>query len=639
MGEVYRARDTRLGRDVALKVLPEVFSRDVERMARFEREAKLLASLNHPNIAAIYGIEESGAIRALVMELVEGPNLAERISAGALPLDEALPIARQVAEAIEYAHEQGVMHRDLKPANIKVKEDGTVKVLDFGLAKALTDEPTAEEIGNSPTLSMAATRQGVILGTAAYMSPEQARGKKVDRRTDVWALGCVLYEMLTGKQAFQGEDVTIILAAIVMREPAWEALPASTPHSIQTLLRRCLRKERKERLPDAGSARIEIQEGIAGAGSGLQTGLQGAASAPIGRLAFPGRTGWAVAAVLLVALLGVLGVGGFAYWRRPPEEANAVRFSIAPPETWKLREDIGGSQASPAPLAVSPDGQRVAFVATGADGKSLLWVRTLDTLEAESLQGTDGAASPFWSPDNRFLAFFAGGKLKKIDLSGGPPVTLCDAPSGQGGAWSRDGVIVFEAITTATSALQRVSAAGGTPAAAVVLAEGEIRSQRPFFLPDGRHFLFETEKVAGPNQPIHVGSLDSTERKLLLNADASNVAYSQGHLLFLRETTLMAQPFDAERLELTGEAFPIVEQIQISSLGEIYANFSASENGVLAYQTGAATGGSQLTWFDRTGKQIGMLGEPAQYGDVRLSPDEKRVAVTIRDAAVPGESG
>jgi len=336
---------------------------------------------------------------------------------------------------------------------------------------------------------MAATRQGVILGTAAYMSPEQARGKKVDRRTDVWAIGCVLYEMLTGKQAFHGEDVTIILAAVVMKEPAFEALPANTPPAIQTLLRRCLRKDRRERLPDAGAARIEIQEAI-----GAPATAEPGAAAPA---KISDHVAWSLVAVLFMTLLATLGLGAFAYFGRAPEEAKTIRFSITPPETWRLRQILSASNASPAPLAVSPDGQRVAFVATGADGKNLLWVRPLDTLTAQSLAGTDDAASPFWSADSRFLGFFAGGKLKKIDVSGGPPITLCDAPTGQGGAWSRDGVIVFEATTTANSALQKVSAAGGTPTAATVLAQGEIRHQRPYFLPDGRHFLYEREGGTG----------------------------------------------------------------------------------------------------------------------------------------------
>jgi serine/threonine-protein kinase len=359
MGEVYRANDTRLGRDVALKVLPEAFARDGQRMARLEREAKLLASLNHPNIAAIYGIEETGPIRALVMELVEGPNLAERIAAGQVALDEALPIARQVADAMEYAHEQNVIHRDLKPANIKVKEDGTVKVLDFGLAKAMSDEVAEGDMSNSPTLSMAATRQGMILGTAAYMSPEQAKGKRVDRRTDVWAFGAVFYEMLTGKQAFHGEDITEILAAIVMKEPALEALPGKTPPAIRALVRRCLEKNVRRRMQNSGEARIVIEDVISGAGGGLQGGAaESAANAPIRRLAIPGLA--ALAALLLVAVTAL----AFVHFHeaRPDE----MRTEINTPAT-----------TDPVSFALSPDGRQIVFAASG-DGPPRLcggWIR------------------------------------------------------------------------------------------------------------------------------------------------------------------------------------------------------------------------------------------------------------------------
>jgi len=618
MGEVYRARDTRLNRDVALKVLPEVFSRDGQRMARFEREAKLLASLNHPNIAAIYGLEESGPIRALVMELVEGPTVAERIASGALPLDEALPIARQVADAVEYAHEHNVMHRDLKPANIKVTAEGVVKVLDFGLAKALSEEPTAEDISNSPTLSMAATRQGVILGTASYMSPEQARGKKVDKRTDVWALGCVLYEMLTGKQAFHGEDVTEILAAVVMKEPAFDALPANTPPAIQTLLRRCLRKDRRERLPDAGAARIEIQEAL----SAPATAEPVAAARGNGRE----RVLAVVAAVAIV--IAALGWGAFAYFRPAPEETGSVRLLVSPPDGWNLAQRLGAVLA-PAPIAVSPDGRRVAFVALDSGGKSVIWIRSLDSLTAQSLTGTEGGHAPFWSPDNRFLGFFAGGKLKKIDIAGGPPITLCDAPVGVGGTWNQDGLIVFTPTNTVT-ALLKVSAAGGTPTAATDLEQGETRHNRPFFLPDGEHFLY-TAVGSTSEVRVFVASLGLSEREFLFNADSTNVVYSQGHLLFLRETTLMAQPFDAQRLELTGDPFPIAEQIQLPPVAPGSGLFSASVNGVLAYQTGESVAGSKLTWFDRTGKQAGVVGEAGLYGDVELSGDGKWATVSIPD--------
>jgi eukaryotic-like serine/threonine-protein kinase len=367
MGEVYRARDTRLNRDVALKVLPEAFARDAQRMARFEREAKLLASLNHNNIAAIYGLEESGATRALVMELVEGPNLAERIAAGPIPLDEALPIARQIADAVEYAHDQNMIHRDLKPANIKVKEDGTVKVLDFGLAKALSDEVAESDMSNSPTLSMAATRQGVILGTAAYMSPEQAKGKRVDRCADVWAFGCVLYEMLTGKAAFQGEDVTEILAAIVMKEPAFDVLPAKTSSAIRMLLRRCLEKNLRRRLGHMSETRIILEDVL----SGVMPPEAEVAPAT----ARKSRERLLAGAVVITAMIAALGWGAFAYFRSAPQQPETMRFFVSPPDGWNVtRFPPGGAGAAADSLAISPDGRQVAVLATNADGITRLWV-------------------------------------------------------------------------------------------------------------------------------------------------------------------------------------------------------------------------------------------------------------------------
>jgi Tol biopolymer transport system component len=623
MGEVYRARDTRLNRDVALKVIPEVFAADADRMSRFEREAKLLASLNHPHIAAIYGVEESGSTEALVMELVEGPTLADRIATGPIPLDEALPIAQQIAEALEYAHDHSVIHRDLKPANIKVTTDGTVKVLDFGLAKALTEEPTAANLSNSPTISMNATVAGVILGTAAYMSPEQARGKTVDRRADIWAFGVVLFEMLTGHAVFAGEDVSETLAFVMTKEPAFDTLPSKAPLAIRTLLRRCLTKDMRQRLQHIGEARFVLEHS------------EDAAAEPVAaQHKSRERLAWSFAAVLFVALVAALALGTRAYFRSAPQESRPIRFFVAPPEGWAFAQPVSNGGTATIPLAISPDGQRVAFVATGKDGRSLLWVRSLDTLTAQALAGTDGAARPFWSPDSRFLGFFAGGKLKKIDVLGGPQITLCDAPDDRSGTWSRDGVIVFAARLN--SALQKVAASGGVPTAATVLGEGESGHRRPYFLPDGRHFLYRAITSSPEGGPIYVASLDSAERKLLFNTDSANVAYSQGHLLFLRETTLMAQPFDTLRLVLTGEAFPIAEQVLRSATTPPYGFFSASENGVLAYQTGTAAGGAQLRWFDRTGKQIGTVGDPGTQSDLKLSPDGNRASISIAGQAANG---
>ncbi len=621
MGEVYRARDARLNRDVALKVIPEVFAADADRMARFEREAKLLASLNHPHIAAIYGLEESSSTNALVMELVEGPTLADRIAAGPIPLDEALPIAKQIAEALEYAHDHGVIHRDLKPANIKVKPDGTVKVLDFGLAKAMLGDPTATDMSNSPTLSMAATMAGTILGTAAYMSPEQARGKAVDRRADIWAFGVVLFEMLTGHAVFAGEDVSETLAFVMTKEPAFDALPAKTPSAIRTLLRRCLTKDVRQRLQHIGEARFALEH---------------SGDAPAEPVAVRRKSGeWVLASVAAIAIVAAaMGWGAFAYLRRGPEDARPVRFFVSPPDTGRLAMSAPtASGAVVSPLAVSPDGSRIAIVTAGADGKLQLWIRSFDTLAAQPLAGTEGAFQPFWSPDSRFIGFFASGKLKKIEVSGGPPITLCDAPDPRNGTWNRDGVIVFG--PEASSALERVSAAGGVPTPATTLSQSETVHMRPFFLPDGQHFLYRASTGSGGG-PLYAASLNSAERKLLLNADSSNVFYSQGYLLFLRETTLMAQPFDARRLALTGDAFPIAENIRNSATFNPAGVFSVSDNGVLVYQTGTGTAGSVLLWLDRAGKQTGVLGDAAQYTDLELSPDGKRASFSIPDQAGKG---
>lgn len=622
MGEVYRARDTKLGRDVAIKVLPTAFANDPERLARFQREARLLAALNHPNIAAIYGLEESSGARALVMELVEGLTLADRIKNGPIPLDEALPIAKQVAEALEYAHERGVIHRDLKPANIKVKPDGTVKVLDFGLAKALTDDPAPGDMSNSPTLSMGATVAGVILGTAAYMSPEQAKAKPVDRRADIWAFGCVLYEVLTGTQLYIGETAAETLASVMNEAPVLKALPKNTPPAIANLLRRCLERNVRQRLQHIGEARIVIEGVLSGAGPTERVVTNRKS------LLRNVRFLWGVSFVFLVAALAL---GTFFYSRRIPEDKGTISFFFSPPDTWSLAQVA--ATGAPNPLAVSPDGHQIAFVATSRDGRTLLWVRSLDSPTAQALIGTEGASRPFWSPDSRFLGFFADSKLKKIEVTGGAPITLCEAPNDRGGSWSRDGVIVFAG--SSPGALQRVSASGGLPTAATVLGQGETAHVRPFFLPDGRHFLYRAyASTAAVEGPIFVASLNSAERKLL-NADSANVIYSQGHLLFLRGTTLMAQPFDARRLVLKGEPFPIAEQIQTQG-SPPSGIFSASENGVLAYQTGMGIPGSQLAWFDRAGKQIGVVGDSAPYGDLELSPDGKRASVNIPDQTGKG---
>jgi eukaryotic-like serine/threonine-protein kinase len=625
MGEVYRARDSKLGRDIALKVLPEAFARDAERMARFQREAKVLASLNHPDIASIYGLEDSGATHALVMELVEGPTLAGRIRSGAIPIDEALSIAKQITEALEYAHERGIVHRDLKPANVKVTNDDAVKVLDFGLAKAIEGDAASTDMANSPTLSRMATQAGVLLGTAAYMSPEQAKAKAVDRRTDIWAFGCVLFEMLTAKMVFQGETVTDTLAAVIKEEPDWSQLPAGTPIRVRVLLQSCLQKDPKQRLRDIGDARIALEDVLSGARDPTSVTTT---ARPAKRWSSWVLGGIAVVAVLATALMA------FLYLHRKPIATGAVRFEIPLPEKTTF---TGGAPS------ISPDGRSLAFVATGADGLSRLWVRSLETVDARSLEGTEGANGwPFWSPDSTYIAFAARGKLMKVQVSGGPPQELCDAGLVLGGAWASDGKLIF----ASGSALLQLNEAGGAPSPIA----GIRRAGFPTLLPDGRHVIYSVGPPGSVGSGIYVGSLDASSSDQLparLMADTSAVDYvpssdsALGYLLFLRNGTtpdsagtLMAIRFDWERLKLVGEAFPVADRV---------SDFSASANGVLVYWSGSsvATGPTrgniqgQLTWFGRQGKVLGTFGDPGLYRTLALSPDGKRVAFERADSGNP----
>src|SRR5213592_4509245 len=492
MGEVYRAHDTKLGRDVALKVLPEAFAKDCERMARFQREAQMLASLNHPNIASIYGLEESGGVRALVMELVEGPTLAERVcgdSVGAgldtparaqqaapLPLDEALGIAKQIAEALEAAHERGIIHRDLKPANIKVTEGGTVKVLDFGLAKAFNPQDSAANLNqtNSPTLGIAATQAGVILGTAAYMSPEQARGKPVDKRTDIWSFGCVLYEALTGRQAFAAETVSDTIAAILGLDPDWQALSLATPTKIVDLLRRCLQKDTKLRLHDIADARIEIEEAL---DPSRAIPVIGAVLAEPRSARRRQAITWSLAALAAASI-------GVALWSllraTAPPARPIVRLSVALPPSDRLA--LGLTSV----VALSPDGSRLAYVANHS-GAQQLYVRPIDRLEATAIPGTEGAETPFFSPDGQWVGFFAEGKLKKVSLSGGATLTLCSAAANRGASWGPDDTILFTP-SLGSSGLFRISATAGTPKPLTIpdRKKGEFTHRWPEILPGGK---------------------------------------------------------------------------------------------------------------------------------------------------------
>ncbi|MBZ5626854.1 MAG: serine/threonine-protein kinase [Acidobacteriia bacterium] len=604
MGEVWRATDTKLNRDVAIKILPEIFAQDADRMARFAREAQVLASLNHPNIAAMYGVED----RALIMELVEGPTLAERITAGPLPLDEVVPIALQITEALEYAHDKSIVHRDLKPANIKVTPDGRVKILDFGLAKALSSETVAADPSISPTLTMRSTLVGVIMGTAAYMSPEQARGAPADRRSDIWAFGVVLYEMLSGKRLFTGESVSDILAAVLRGEPDWSALPADTPPRIRKLLRRCLERDRKQRLQAIGEARIAIDAPEEDVRAQSPRGMPHA---------------WMAATVLLAIALVVL----FAlHFRERPQSSPVVRFQIPSVEAI--------SPVSRRTVALSPDGRQIAFVAPGPGGQIMLWVRALDSLEARLLPGTENASHPFWSPDGRHLAFFTTASLKKIDVSGGPAQTLCSVGYVHGGTWNRDGVILVSGGVG--GGLARVSQAGDL--ATVTTPDpnhGELWHGYPQFLPDGQHFLYFAFAGTDARSGIYLGTLEGKEKKSLLNTGFSaayvgpSAGEKTGRLLFLREGVLMARPTDPRTYEAADDAVPVAPGVASVARESL---FTVSENGVLAYRSGSTISPkAPLTWFDRTGKVLSELGARGYYTNLALSPDGSRAAVGQAD--------
>jgi eukaryotic-like serine/threonine-protein kinase len=613
MGEVYQAHDAKLARDVAIKVLPEAFAHDPERLSRFQREAKMLASLNHPNIATIHGLEQFGGRSYLVMELVSGETLADRIKReGPIPVEEALAIAKQFAEALEAAHEKSIIHRDLKPANVKVTPEGKVKVLDFGLAKAFEGDATSEDVGNSPTLSAAMTMQGVILGTAAYMSPEQARGKAVDKRTDIWAFGCVLFELLTGKQAFHGEDVTDILAAVVRAEPDWNQLPPSTPTKIRDLLRHCLQKDKSQRLRDAGDARIEIQESLTAPTYSEPVAAQ--RERPVSWIA--------LVALLLLALAAI----SFIHFRETPPPQRTARFQVPLPD-----------KTSSAIFQLSPDGRVLAFSAIeGSRGH--LWVRPIDSVAAQAVPGTEDATYPFWSPDSAYIGYFVPGKLKKVALAGGPPQTICDAPDGRGGTWNGDGVIVFS--PGPGSAIARVSAAGGVPTALTKLAMPDELRRFPIFLPDNIHFLYLSNAGKPETNGINVGSLDGAPSVRILS-DESSAAYApseasgaNGVVLFRREGTLMGVPFDSRRLRTTGEVFPIAEGVGVYGNANAAA-FSVSPSGVLAYSTGEILGGTQtreMAWMDRAGKRLSVVGHPDKISSMALSPNEKGILFNLFNA-------
>ena len=621
MGEVYQAHDTKLDRDVAIKVLPEQFARDSERLARFQREAKLLAALNHPNIAAIYGLEQSGSTHYLVMELVPGQTLRERtLGERPVPVDEALAIAKQIAEALEAAHnsEKVIIHRDLKPANVKVTPEGRVKVLDFGLAKAFANEATTDDPSNSPTLSMNPTMHGVIMGTAAYMSPEQARGKVVTKATDIFAFGAVLYELLTGRQAFQGEDVPDILAAVVRTEPDWSRLPDSTPPAIHTLLRRCLRKDRRQRLQDATDVRIEIEDVLSGAAPG-----QAQPVAPQNKSRE--RLAWAAAGAL--ALIAIVFAISFVLRApQPPQPVPAVRLNA------EIGADASLYTASGPSAIISPDGTQLAFVAVGAGQTRRIHVRSLDQLQATPLSGTENARDPFFSPDGQWIGFFASGKLKKISVQGGAAVTLCDVADDRGGSWGDDGTIVFAPNNRA--ALSKVSSAGGTPEALTKLDEqaGESTQRWPHVLPGSEAVLF-TSDTSPPYEDaeIVVYSVASGQRKTVQRGGFHARYLPSGHVVYVHEGTLFAVPFDLKRLEVTGQPAPILEGVASAS-ANAGAQFSFSDTGNLVYVAGRGTGPSvSVYWMDREGKFTPLRETPGDYVNPAFSPDGKRLALEVFD--------
>jgi Tol biopolymer transport system component len=607
MGEVWRARDTRLSREVALKVLPASLAMDRERLQRFEREAQVLASLNHPNIASIYGVEEAGGETALVLELVEGPTLEERISQGALPAEEAVAITRQIAEALEYAHERGVVHRDLKPANIKLSSDGRVKVLDYGLAKAMApDAAGRSDSAVSPTITSLGTVAGVILGSAAYMAPEQARGSNVDRRADIWSFGVVLWEMLTGKRLFDDATVSDTLAAVLRAPIEWGELPAAVPAGLVRLLKRCLERDPKKRLRDIGEARIALET----LGTEPEAAAAASAPAPEPRRSLASTLVWA-AAVAVVALSVVAIVG---FMRKPASSTPVIRFEVPV-------QDKMTSMVWP---RLSPDGTMLAFQARGASGKTSIWVRRLDAFEAQELPGTEGAARHWWSPDSRYIAFFNGNQLKKIAATGGPAQLISEGESGADGAWGAGGTILFDG--RAIDPIHRVDASGGKAVQATVpdTSNGEVGHAWPCFLPDGKHFLY----LAMPGTPdkkatIMAAALGAPGSKALTTTN-SRVEYANGYLLYVLDGTLVAQRFDPDKLVLAGEPIPIAEHVATDTNGA--AGFSASSTAALAYASGTGGGESDLVWVDRDGRESGKIGEPGAYRDVALSLDGTRLA-------------
>ncbi len=613
MGEVYKARDTRLERDVAIKVLPAHLSASEEMRQRFEREAKAISQLSHAHICALYDVNREGETEYLVMEYLEGETLLDRLAKGALPSEHLLRYGIEIADALDKAHRQGIIHRDLKPGNVMLTKSG-VKLLDFGLAKyqAGMRGVAASDVSSLATEGQASkplTERGTVLGTFQYMAPEQLEGKDADARTDIFALGCVLYEMATGQKAFSGKSQASLISSIMKEDPApMSAVAPMTPPALNRVVRTCLAKDPEDRFQTAHDAKLQL-EWIAEGGS--QVGLPAPVAA---RRRSRERLAWAVAAVAVLVAAGF----AFGFWKRTPKAPQTMRFDVdVPPEVSTV--DMP---------RISPDGRILAFNATDSTGKNRVWVRPLNALLAHPLAGTEGARRPFWSPDSKFLAFIADGKLQKVDVAGGPPQKVCDAPTGADGTWSPEGVILFDG--TGPDPIWRVPASGGLPAVLVKPDRSRKETQIgwPEVLPDGKHFLYMAMGDKAPEGMYRVASLDGKENRAFAPAQSAITYVEPGYLLYLRDRTLVAQPFDARTVRTTGEPMPLAEGVGTDGVG--LARFSVSREGTLVYRTGEVN--DRMIWVDRSGRELENVGDPAQYHDPAFSPDGRRLAYDLVDA-------
>lgn len=617
MGEVYRARDTKLGREVAIKVLPSEFSQDGERLARLEREARMLAALNHPNIAAIYGLEEHEGTRFLVLELVEGETLADRIHRGAVAVEEALRLALQISEALEAAHDKAVIHRDLKPANIKINREATVKVLDFGLAKASERDVVEPSGSNSPTLSMAATQQGVILGTASYMSPEQAKGRLVDRQSDVWSFGCVLYELLTGKPAFPGEDVSEILGSVLKLDPAWDDLPRNLHPRLSELLERCLDKNVRSRYHDIADVRTEIERILAHPG-----GVVSSAGPTRGRLIAYSAVG---AGTVVAIIAGVfMAFGPSVVPEVPGWASDPIRFDVDSPD------NVTFAPGPAVPFAVSPDGSMIVFAGRASDGTEQLWLRALSSAAARPIPGTEGGHSPFWSPTSDAVGFFTATALMRVSVAGGGPATITRLARRtlyniDAATWGTGDVIVFQ--TRTGSPLSQVSVQSGSVRPATTYEPQDAIHLWPEFLPDGQRFFYIS------TQGLHMASIDGDDQVVLpassdlwpdFTGSGNVMRYTPGYLLFRLDRGLSAIPFDGGTLDLSREPFRLLDRIPRSGAGAV--PYSVSQNGVLVYWTRPDQEPAEFRWIDRDGSMSQPLTVPAVYTGFDLAPDGDRLA-------------